>query len=202
MNKVLFIVDIQQKYRKSFHKEYLNKVKQYLEKNSNDYKHIVMIMEENEENGDFIPKDIHQELTIRPVFKCYDASYTMERLKNSNNFDIKDGKLIPKIEFPDGDFCIQEGPGFLVGTQEDSRIYLDYMGKDLYFLLNLFRGYEIELIGGGLNHCVKKTQDYFKFVGITSTYINKDMCYKISQQANPCEEFYFDLYIENKNSQY
>lgn len=198
MDKVLFIVDIQQKYRNNFRKEYLNKVKQYLNTNGSNYKHIVMIMEENTDNGDFISKDIHQELTIRPVFKCYDAEYSYNKLKESKNFSLQDGKLIPKITFPDGNFCIQEGAGFLVGTQEDGKIYIDYMNRDLYLLLNLFREYEIEIIGGGLNHCVKKTQEYFNFIGIKTTTIKKDLCYKISTQTNPCEDKYFDLFIENK----
>lgn len=198
MDKVLFIVDIQEKYRNSFRNEYLDKVKQYLNTNRSDYKHIVMIMEENTDCGDFISKEINQELTIRPVFKCYDAEYSYNKLKESVNFSIIDGKLIPKINFPNGDFCFQEGSGFIVGTKEDDKIYIDYMGRDLYLLLNLFRNYEIDIIGGGLNHCVKKTQEYFRFIGISNTKIKTELCYNISVQSKPCDDKYFDLFIENK----
>lgn len=200
MPKALFIVDIQQKYNNSFRKEYLDKVKRYLEDNGDEYEKIVMIMEENptEGKGDFIPSDIHRELTIRPIFKCYDAEYSNKKLKNSKYFQVKNNSLIPKIKFPEGDFCLPEKSGFLVGKKEDGEIYIDYMGKDLYLLLNLLRGYDIDLIGGGINHCVKKTKEYFHFIGIDSVTIKKDLCYSISYQKNACPEYLFDRYIENK----
>ena len=73
------------------------------------------------------------------------------------------------------------------------------MSKDLYMLLNLFRSYdEVEIIGGGINHCVKKTQEYFSFIGINNTKINKDMCYEISYRRKHCPDDVFDSYIENK----
>jgi hypothetical protein len=197
-DKVLFIVDIQQRYHTSFKKEYLDKVRTYLAKNGHKYKHIVMIMEENIDHGDFIPKDINMELTVRPVFKCYNNEYSYQKLKNSTFFSIKDNKLIPKLKFPDGDFCFQDGNGFLIGTADEGNIAIDWMSKDLYYLLNMFRNYEIELIGGGLNHCVEKTKNYFRYMNINTVTINKDMCYCISNQSNPCDTREFDLFIENK----
>ena len=47
MEKVLFIVDVQQKYDKNFTEEYLNKLKKYIAKNGQEYKKIVNSLEEN-----------------------------------------------------------------------------------------------------------------------------------------------------------
>lgn len=199
MKRALFIVDIQEKYNKSFTMDYLQKVEEYIGKNKDKYDRIVMIMEENVDKGDFIPRDVFEELTIRPVFKCYDSEYSLERIKRSTLFKQSGSSLVPKFKLPDGDFCLKDGTGYFVGKQEDGILFIDYMSKDLYLLLNLFRDYdEVEIIGGGLRHCVKKTQEYFRFIGITNTRINKDMCYKISSQPSPCPEFAFDTFIENK----
>lgn len=198
MKKALFIVDIQQKYDKNFTKEYLEKVEEYIGTSSSNYEKIVMVMENNEDNGDFIPKEIHMELSIRPVFKCYDSDYSLEKLNRSTLFQKKGKSLVPRFNIPDGDFCFMDREGYFVGKKEDGKLFIDFMSKDLYMLLNLFRDFdEVEIIGGGINHCVKKTQEYFRFIGINNTRINKDMCYAISYQKAPCPDFLFDSYIEN-----
>ena len=88
MRKGLFIVDIQEKYDKNFTEEYFTRVKDYIDKNKDNYEKIVMIMEENESSGDFISKEMHKNLSIRPVFKCYDSDYSIEKLKKSSLFHI------------------------------------------------------------------------------------------------------------------
>ena len=51
--KTLFIVDIQNKYKNSFNEDYLNKVIDFIKKEGTNYEKIILIMEENIENGDY-----------------------------------------------------------------------------------------------------------------------------------------------------
>jgi len=199
--RTLFIVDIQQKYKDSFSENYLNDVKDFIYKDYKNFDKIVCIMENNKILGDYIPEEINEKLTIYPIFKCYDAEYTYNVMRKSKNFEIdEEGCLVPLIEIPEGDFCIREGKGFFVGKRDDTNVSIDYMGKDLYLLMNLLRYDDIYLIGGGLNNCVEKTKNYLHFLGIDSQIIKK-LCYTIDKKSESCPNNHFNVFIKNNQKE-
>lgn len=195
--KTLFIIDIQKKYNKNFDDSYLSKITNYLNKNYYYFDKIVCIMENNKILGDFLNEEVLKKLTVRPVFKCYDAEYSFSKLKKSNKFKVSEKGLQPLFEIPNGDFYLRDNTGYIIGSRDENNVKIDYLNLDLYYLMNLIRNTDIFLIGGGLNNCVKKTQDYLKCLGIKSTIL-KDLCYTIYPVQNPCNTKKFNVFIENK----
>ena len=129
-------------------------------------------------NGDNIPKEISDKLNFYPVFKSYDASYTISKIQNSKNFKVDNGAIIPQINIPQGDFVIREGKGYIVGERKGNSISMDYMNNELYMLINSLRGDNITLIGGGLYNCVAKTKKFMEFLDVKAN-IDKKLCYVI-----------------------
>ena len=154
-------------------------------------------MEKFISNGDSIPSEIYRKLNYYPIFKCYNASYTKEKLANSSNFSINKGEIQCRIEIPTGSFLLQEKDGYIIGNRTNNSIELDYMNKGLYLLLNSLRNDDITIIGGGLYNCVQKTQKFLKFLDIESS-IDKEFCYTI-EESDPCPLNRFDYYVEKKN---
>lgn len=198
--KTLLIVDIQSKFRNSFDEDYLNETIDYLNKTKHKYEKIVCIMEKNIIEGDYIPSEIYKKLNYYPIFKCYNASYTRDKLKNSKNFTINKGDITCNVDIPYGSFLFKEQDGFIIGNRTNNSIEMDYMNKGLYYLLNSLRDDDITLIGGGLYNCVRKTQKFLKFLDIDSS-IDINMCYTIEEDEdeNICPLNRFDYFVEKKN---
>ena len=157
-------------------------------------------MEENKQlKGDFLPKTISDKITSYPVFKCYDASHTYEKIKRSQNFTIFEGHILPLVRIADGEFTLNEGnEGYIIGTKDGTAFNLDYINKDLYMLLKSLDGDEISIIGGGIDNCVRRTKNFLKFMDIKSKVL-RDFCYTIDKKIAPADERNFDDFKERKN---
>lgn len=171
MKRLLVVIDIQERYSKHFDATYLSKVEKFIKSKRKNYEKIISMIDLGffNKEGDNIPCFL-EEVTDELVFKMYNETYTKDHILkfNAESYLLSCNKSHLELQ-----------QGCLFIEKENNCFSVDYIDDQFY---NVFKHinhkeFEIDLIGGIDERCVKKTYSILKSLGFKVRIIQK-FCYK------------------------
>lgn len=171
MKKILVVIDIQERYSKHFNATYLSKVERFIRSKRKSYDKIISMIDLGffNKEGDNVPCFL-EEFTDELIFKMYNETYTKDHILKFNAESYLLNQTNNYLE-------LQEGCLFI--KKENDCFSVDYIDDQFY---NVFKNidhrcFEIDVIGGIDERCVKKTCSILKSLGFKVRVI-KPLCYK------------------------